>query len=56
MLIGFFWPWLNKMSLGKLPGDLSVKTEHYSVYFPIVTCLLLSFLLSGIMWLWKRFF
>ncbi len=37
--------------LGKLPGDIHIKKEHTEIYFPIVTSLVLSLLLSGVMWL-----
>ena len=41
--------------LGRLPGDISYKSEHTSFYFPIVTCLLLSAGLSLIFWLINHF-
>jgi hypothetical protein len=40
--------------LGKLPGDIRIEREHFSVYFPLGTCLLLSLLLSLIFWLFRR--
>ena len=43
-------PWL-----GKLPGDISVERENFRFYFPVVTCIVISVLLTGIMWL-IRFF
>jgi len=42
-------PWL-----GRLPGDILVKKEHYSYYFPLGTCLLISIVLSLILWLFRR--
>ena len=42
-------PWL-----GRLPGDISIKREHFSFYFPLVTCLLLSAIISLIMWFFRR--
>ena len=39
-------PWL-----GRLPGDIRWEGEHGSFYFPIATCLLLSLLLSAVLWL-----
>lgn len=55
-VIGLGWllfpsiPWF-----GKLPGDLVVERDQFRFYFPIVTCILLSALFTGIMWL-ARFF
>jgi hypothetical protein len=40
--------------LGKLPGDISVQRENFSFSFPIVTCLLISAVLTLVMWLLRR--
>ena len=40
--------------LGRLPGDIVYQGRHTSFYFPIVTCLLLSAVLSAVMWLINR--
>ena len=40
--------------LGHLPGDIYVHGKHTTFYFPIVTCLLLSVLLSLVLWLFRR--
>ncbi|NUM79846.1 DUF2905 domain-containing protein [bacterium] len=42
-------PWL-----GRLPGDIHIKKENWSFYFPIATSLLISVILSLILWLFKR--
>jgi len=41
--------------LGKLPGDISYKGRNVSFYFPLVTCLVLSALLTLILWLFSWF-
>ena len=41
---------------GKLPGDIHVEKENFSFYFPITTMILLSIVLSGILYLVKKFF
>lgn len=41
--------------LGKLPGDIIHRGEHTTFYFPIVTCLVLSLLLSLLFWLFSHF-
>ena len=54
--VGLVWllapsiPWL-----GKLPGDISIERENTSIYIPITTCILLSLILTGIMWLVRYF-
>lgn len=42
-------PWL-----GRLPGDIFIKKENFSFSFPLTTCILLSLLLSLILWLFRR--
>jgi hypothetical protein len=51
---GLLWPWLGKLGLGRLPGDIRVQGEHGSFYFPIVTCLVISIVLSFLFWLLRR--
>lgn len=55
LLAGIFWQFGEKFGLGKLPGDLSIKGEGYEIKFPLVTCLLLSLALSGVLWIWRTF-
>ena len=40
--------------LGRLPGDIHIKRDNFSFYFPLATCLLLSAILTFIMWLFRR--
>lgn len=40
--------------LGKLPGDIFIKKENFSFYFPLTTCILVSLVLSFIFFLWNR--
>ena len=44
---------LGKAGFHGLPGDVKYESEHVKVYVPIVTCIVLSILLSGAMWLWR---
>jgi hypothetical protein len=56
-LVGLIWiasptlPWL-----GRLPGDIRYEGDRVRFYFPLMTCLVVSLLLSGIFWLLRRFF
>jgi len=52
--IGVLWPWVRKLGLGRLPGDIRIQTEHGAFYFPLVTCLVISFLISLVLWLLRR--
>ncbi len=40
--------------LGRLPGDIVIKRENFSFYFPLGTCILISILLSLIFWLFRK--
>lgn len=40
--------------LGKLPGDIRIEKENFTFYFPFTTCLLLSALLSLILWFFRQ--
>jgi hypothetical protein len=51
---GLLWPWLSKIGLGRLPGDIRIETENGMFYFPIVTCLVISVVLSLLLWLFRR--
>jgi hypothetical protein len=58
LITGIGIVWLLSPSiplLGKLPGDIRVEREHFRFYLPLTTCILLSLLLSGILWLVRYF-
>jgi Protein of unknown function (DUF2905) len=42
------------LKLGHLPGDIVIRGKNSAFYFPVVTCILLSVLLSVVMWLVRR--
>ena len=52
--LGALWPWLRRIGLGRLPGDIVIHGEHGSFYFPITTCILLSIVASLVWWLINR--
>ena len=54
--IGAVWLLAPHVSwLGKLPGDIAVERGNFRFYFPIVTCILISVVLTGIVWLVRYF-
>jgi hypothetical protein len=54
VVAGLAWPWLSKLGLGRLPGDIVIQREGFSLYFPIVTSLILSVIASVVFWLMRR--
>ena len=51
---GLLWSGIGKGWLGRLPGDIHYKGDNFSFHFPIVTCLLLSLLLTLILRLFRK--
>ena len=51
---GLLWPWLMRLGLGRLPGDIFIQRGNVSFYVPITTGLLVSVMLSLILWLLNR--
>ena len=45
---------LALLRLGRLPGDISIKRENFSFYFPLTTCVLLSLLLTLVFYLFRK--
>ena len=54
LVIGLLWPYLSQIGLGRLPGDIVIERENMTFYFPLMTCLLLSMLLSLVFWVVNR--
>jgi hypothetical protein len=54
VVTGLLWPWLGKLGLGRLPGDIVIERENLRLYLPLTTSLLISLALSLILWLLKR--
>jgi hypothetical protein len=54
LAIGLLWPYLSQLGLGRLPGDIVIERENITFYFPLMTSLLLSVLLSLVFWVVNR--
>ncbi len=54
ILMGLVLPWLNKMGLGRLPGDIAIGTDNIKIYFPLGTSILVSVIFSMIYWIFRR--
>jgi Protein of unknown function (DUF2905) len=54
LLAGLAWPWLGRIGLGRLPGDILIQRGGTTFYFPLITCLLISIVLSGLFWFFNR--
>ena len=54
VLLGLAWPWIERLGLGRLPGDFRIEREGFSFYFPLTTSIIVSLALSLILWLLRR--
>lgn len=54
VIVGLAWPFIDKLGLGRLPGDIAIQRDGFSFYLPITTTLLLSGVLTLLLWLWRK--
>jgi len=52
--VGLLWPVISKLGLGRLPGDIVIRRDHLVFYAPITTCLIVSLILSLVVWAFTR--
>ena len=52
--VGVLWPVISKLGLGRLPGDIVIERENFRLYIPIATSLMISLVLSLVLWLFNR--
>jgi hypothetical protein len=52
--VGILWPWLQRVGFGRLPGDILIVRDNFTIYIPITTGLLVGILLTVILWLVNR--
>ena len=53
-IVGLLWPWISRLGLGRLPGDISIHRDGFTFYAPVTTGILLSVVVSLILWLLSR--
>ncbi|HWV37268.1 MAG TPA: DUF2905 domain-containing protein [Vulgatibacter sp.] len=54
VILGLLWPLVSRLGLGRLPGDIVVERGNFRFYAPLATSLLISLLLTAILWLFRR--
>jgi hypothetical protein len=52
LAVGLLWPWLGKLPIGRLPGDIIIDRPNLKIYIPITTMIIVSIIIS----LLSRFF
>jgi hypothetical protein len=54
VVVGLAWPYLGRIGLGRLPGDIVIEREGFRLYIPIITSLLISAVLTLLLWLFRK--
>jgi hypothetical protein len=52
--LALLWPVIQKLGLGRLPGDIVIERDSYKIYFPIATSILVSLVVTLIVWLMRK--
>ena len=54
LVVGVAWPWITKLGLGRLPGDINIERDGWSFHFPLMTSLIVSLVLTLLIWLFRK--
>jgi len=54
IVVGLLWPWLGRLPIGHLPGDIVIRRQGFTFYFPLTTMILVSAAVSFVLWLLGR--
>jgi len=54
VVLGLAWPLVSRLGLGRLPGDFFVRREGFSFHFPLTTSIIVSLVLTIILWILRR--
>lgn len=54
IIIGIAWPWLARLPIGRLPGDIIIDRPGMKIYIPVTTMVLVSVILSVVMWILRK--
>ncbi len=54
LLIGLGWPWLSRLPIGRLPGDIVIQRPGFRFYFPITTLIIISLVITLLLRIFRR--
>jgi hypothetical protein len=54
IVAGLIWLAGERLGLGRLPGDIVIRRENFTLYFPLMTSIIVSVVLSLLLWLFSR--
>lgn len=52
--IGLAWPLLSRIPFGRLPGDMTIERENFSLHLPLMTSIIVSLVITIILWIFRR--
>lgn len=53
-LVGIAWPWVSKLPLGRLPGDIMIDRPGFRFFFPLTTMIIISVVISLILMIFRK--
>jgi len=54
LLVGVAWPWIARLGLGRLPGDINIERDGWSFHFPLMSGIVVSIVVSVLFWLFRK--
>lgn len=54
LLVGLLWPWIGKIPLGHLPGDIVINQSNIKVYIPVTSMVVVSVIISFLLWFFRK--
>ena len=54
VVLGLLWPWITRLGLGRLPGDVALEKEGFQLFIPITSSIIISIVLTLLVWLFTR--
>jgi uncharacterized membrane-anchored protein len=54
LLVGVAWPWISRLGLGRLPGDINIERDGWSFHFPLMTSVIVSLVVTLLLWLFRK--
>jgi len=54
LVVGIAWPWIARLGLGRLPGDINIERDGWSFHFPLMSGIVVSIVVSVLFWLFRK--
>ena len=54
IVLGLLWPWVVKLPLGRLPGDIIIEKPNLKIFIPITTMIVVSVIISVVLWILRK--